>query len=86
MKAKQIQNNYKQIKEKYPDAILLFRVSSNYIALRDDANIVAEVCGIQKTNTIVKISYDKLDDYLPKLVRSGHRTAICEELPKPETK
>lgn len=86
MKAKELQNQYKQIKEKYPDAILLFCVGSNVIALKNDANIVAEVCGIQKTNTIVKFSYDKLDDYLTKLVRSGHRTAICEELPKPETK
>lgn len=83
MKAKELQNNYNKIKVKYPDAILLFRVGSNYIALRDDANIVAEVCGIQKTNTIVKFSYNKLDEYLPKLVRAGHRTAICEELSKP---
>lgn len=83
MNAKQIQNNYKQIKAKYPEHLLLFCVGSNFIALQDDANIVAVVCGIQETNTIVKFSYNKLNDYLPKLVRSGHRTAVCEELGKP---
>jgi len=84
MKAIELQNNYNKIKVKYPDAILLFRVGNNFIALRDDANIVAKVCGIQETNTIVKFSYNKLDDYLPKLVRSGHRTAVCEELQLPK--
>ena len=78
--AKELQNNYNKIKVKYPDAILLFRVGSNYVALRDDANIVAKVCGIQKTNTIVKFCFNQIDDYLPKLVRSGHRTAICEKI------
>lgn len=86
MNAKELLNKYRSIKAKYPDAILLFCVGSNVIALKNDANIVAEVCGIKKANTIVKFSNDKLDDYLPKLVRAGHRTAICEELPKPETK
>lgn len=86
MKAKRLQANYEQIKAKYPERLLLFRIYSNFIALRDDANIVSEVCGIQKTNTIVKFSYNKLDDYLPKLVRAGNSVAICEELPKPETK
>lgn len=60
--------------------ILLFNVDSNYIALKDDANVVAKVCGIEKTNTIVKFNCNKLDDYLFKLVRSGHRIGVCEEL------
>lgn len=80
MKAKELQNKYNQIKDKYHDAILLFRVSSNFIALRNDANKVAEVCGIQKTNTIVKFSYNKFDYFLSKLVRSGQKVAVCEEL------
>lgn len=82
----QLQSNYKLIKEKYPDALLLFRSGNDYIALNDDADKVAKVCGIQETNTIVKFEYYKLDNYLPKLVRAGNRVAICEELPKPETK
>lgn len=86
MKAKRLQAKYEQVKTKYPEHLLLFRIDSNFIALRDDANIVAKICGIPKTNTIVKFSYYKLDDYLPKLIRSGQKVAVCEELPKPETK
>lgn len=77
---KQLQSNYKSIKEKYHDALLLFRSCNDYIALNDDADKVAKVCGIQKTNTIVKFEYNKLDDYLPKLVRAGYKTAVCEKI------
>lgn len=80
MNAKDFQNKYERIKTKYSEHLLLFRRGYNFIALREDANIVAKVCRIQKTNTIIKFGYDKLPFYLPKLVRSGHKTVICEEL------
>ena len=83
MNAKEILSNYKQIKAKYPDRLLLFRSASHYIALNDDAKTVAHICGTQLNNTLTKFEYYKLDDYLPKLVRTGNRVAICEKLDKP---
>ena len=82
MNAKEILSNYKQIKAKYPDRLLLFRSASHYIALNDDAKTVAQICGTQLTNTLTRFEYYKLDNYLPKLVRAGNRVAICEELQK----
>lgn len=83
MNAHKLLNNWKQIKAKYPDVLLLFRSANHYIALNDDAKIVAYICGTQLNNTLTQFEYYKLDYYLPKLVRAGNHVAICEELPKP---
>ena len=86
---------YLQMKAKHPDAILLYRVGSFYEAYGDDAKAVAEVCGLTLTRrsdvqdiTEFQAAFPahSLDSYLPKLVRSGKRVAICDALAdmKPE--
>ena len=77
-------DQYNSIKEKYPDAILLFREGDFYEAYRKDAEVVSEICGItltqHKGDYLSAIPYHSLDNYLPKLVKAGKRVAICEPL------
>ncbi len=77
-------DQYNSIKEKYPDAILLFRVGDFYEAYRKDAEVVSEICGItltqHKGDYLSAIPHHSLDNYLPKLVKAGKRVAICESL------
>ncbi|MEP7266362.1 MAG: DNA mismatch repair protein MutS [Saprospiraceae bacterium] len=82
---------YAQIKGKYPDAILLFRVGDFYETFGEDAITVARVVGIVQTKRnnggstieLAGFPYHSLNVYLPKLVRSGYRVAICEQMEKP---
>lgn len=76
---------YRDMKGKHPDAILLYRVGDFYETYCEDAATCAEILGITLT-TRREPSYRMagfpkyaLDIYLPKLVRAGHRVAICEE-------
>lgn len=86
-----LMRQYNGIKAKYPDAILLFRVGDFYETFSSDAVTVAQVLGIVLTkrnngNVDVELAgfpYHALDTYLPKLVRAGHRVAICEQLEDP---
>jgi antirestriction protein ArdC len=88
--------NLKQIDElkaKHPDAIILMRHNDMYESVREDADKVAEICGIDTfervrtdTNESVKMTSfapPALDTYLPKLIRAGQRVAICEALEEP---
>lgn len=84
---------YNSIKGKYPDAILLFRVGDFYETFAQDAIITSQVLGIVLTRRangsashveLAGFPYHALDTYLPKLVRSGHRVAICEQLEDPK--
>ncbi|MBD5243190.1 MAG: hypothetical protein HDS60_03785 [Barnesiella sp.] len=86
---------YKEMKKKHPEAILLFRVGDFYECISEDAVIASDVLGITltrrangKNNTIelAGFPHHALDTYLPKLVRAGHRVAICEQLEEPATK
>ena len=82
---------YFEVKQKYPDAILLFRVGDFYETFGEDAKKAAGILGIVLTarnNGGSKIElagfpYHSVDTYLPKLVRAGYRVAICEQLEKP---
>lgn len=84
---------YQQLKTKYPDAILLFRVGYFYETYNKDAKTVAEVLGtalIENTESdAIKASaslpFYCLDGALQKLVRKGYKVAICEELEDPKT-
>lgn len=79
------------IKSKYPDAILLFRVGDFYETFGQDAIIAAEVLGITLTRRnnggtneeLAGFPHHSLDTYLHKLVRAGHRVAICDQLEDP---
>ncbi|NQU54676.1 MAG: DNA mismatch repair protein MutS, partial [Bacteroidetes bacterium] len=84
---------YYGIKEKHPDAILLFRVGDFYETFGEDAIRTAEIVGITLTRRangaasyveLAGFPYHALDTYLPKLVRAGQRVAICEQLENPK--
>lgn len=79
---------FEEMKEKHPDAILLFRSKDSYKAYKQDATKTSLILGIDtKTRNIngeeVKVTsfpHYSLDTYLPKIVRAGNRVAICEQL------
>ena len=84
-------SQYQQIKTKHPDAILLFRVGDFYETFGEDAIKTSAALGIVLTSRnnggsdleLAGFPYHSLDLYLPKLVKSGYRVAICEQLEKP---
>lgn len=76
---------FKNLKETHPDALLLFRYGDFYESYEEDAVAVAEICGITLTRykdgtRLASFPHFSLDTYLPKLIRAGHRIAICDEL------
>lgn len=77
---------FKQLKEKHPDAMLLFRCGDFYETYEDDAKAASEVLGItltKSTKTGVQMAgfpYHALDTYLPKLIKAGKRVAICDQI------
>lgn len=84
---------YYAVKDKHPDAVLLFRVGDFYETFGEDAIKAAEILGITLTRrangaaSFVELAgfpYHALDTYLPKLVRAGQRVAICEQLEDPK--
>lgn len=85
---------HRAIKQKYPDAVLLFRVGDFYETFGQDAVIASQVLGITltKRNNGAAASLDlagfphhALDTYLHKLVKAGYRVAICDQLEDPKT-
>ena len=84
---------HRAIKQKYPDAVLLFRVGDFYETFGQDAIIASQVLGITltKRNNGAAASLDlagfphhALDTYLHKLVKAGYRVAICDQLEDPK--
>ncbi|MCB0477653.1 MAG: DNA mismatch repair protein MutS [Crocinitomicaceae bacterium] len=84
---------YNQIKGKYPDAMLLFRVGDFYECFGDDAIKASKILGIiltkRKNGSASEIAlagfpHHSIDTYLPKLVRAGQRVAICDQLEDPK--
>ncbi|MCQ0110436.1 DNA mismatch repair protein MutS [Zhouia amylolytica] len=83
---------YNQIKAKYPDALLLFRVGDFYETFGDDAVRAAKILGIVLTHRnnggdkteLAGFPHHSLNTYLPKLVKSGCRVAICDQLEDPK--
>lgn len=83
-----------EIKARYPDAILLFRVGDFYETFGSDAVVAAKVLGITLTKRangsassieLAGFPHHALDTYLHKLVKAGHRVAICDQLEDPKT-
>jgi len=83
---------YLAIKERHPGTILLFRMGDFYETFDTDAKKAHEVLGITLTKrsngsaadvALAGFPHHALDTYLPKLVRAGHRVAICEQLEEP---
>lgn len=88
-----LMRQYFQIKQKHPDAILLFRVGDFYETFSEDAIVASEILGITLTRRangaaqfveLAGFPHHALDTYLPKLVRAGKRVAICDQLEDPK--
>ena len=79
---------YFELKKKYHDAIILYRVGDFYETFCEDAQEAHDILGITLTaragNPLAGFPYHALDTYLPRLVRAGKRVAICEQLEDPK--
>ncbi|MFD2891837.1 DNA mismatch repair protein MutS [Flavobacterium chuncheonense] len=84
---------YNEIKNKYPDACLLFRVGDFYETFGEDAVRAAGILGITLTKrgagsdsetALAGFPHHSLNTYLPKLVKAGLRVAICDQLEDPK--
>lgn len=84
---------YQQVKAKYPDTILLFRMGDFFETFDEDAQIASKVLGIVLTKRgngaagdvpLAGFPHHALDAYLPKLLRAGYRVAVCEQLEDPK--
>jgi DNA mismatch repair protein MutS len=89
-----LMQQHRAIKQKYPDAILLFRVGDFYETFGEDAIVASKVLGITLTkrnngapnsSELAGFPHHSLDTYLHKLVKAGHRVAICDQLEDPKT-
>src|SRR6478735_6419293 len=87
-----LMKQYSVIKAKYPGALLLFRVGDFYETFGEDAIKASKVLDIVLTKRgngsaseieLAGFPHHSLDTYLPKLVRAGHRVAICDQLEDP---
>jgi len=88
-----LMQQHRAIKQKYPDAILLFRVGDFYETFGEDAVRASSVLGITLTKRnngaaasleLAGFPHHALDAYLHKLVKAGHRVAICDQLEDPK--
>ena len=88
-----LMQQHRAIKQKYPDAILLFRVGDFYETFGEDAIVASKALGITLTkrnngsassSELAGFPHHSLDTYLHKLVKAGHRVAICDQLEDPK--
>ncbi len=88
-----LMQQYNKVKQKYPGALLLFRVGDFYETFGQDAIIASSILGIVLTKRangsashveLAGFPHHSLDNYLPKLVRAGQRVAICDQLEDPK--
>ena len=92
-KSKTLAELYENMKEKHPDAVLLFRTGDFYTALNADASKVADTLSIKPTKPAkaedgplqVTFPHHALDTNLPKLIRAGLRVAIVDSLEKKQS-
>ena len=85
-----LQKQYNSIKAKYPNALLLFRVNDYYECFNKDAVVISQILDIPLTETkdskkLAGFTYELIDLFLPKLVKAGHRVAICDQLANPKS-
>lgn len=88
-----LMSQYRSIKSKYPDTILLFRMGDFFETFENDAIVASKVLGITLTKRsngaasevpLAGFPHHSLDNYLPKLVKAGHRVAVCEQIEDPK--
>ncbi len=83
-----LMKQYRKIKAKYPDALLLFSTNGFYQAYNGDAKKLGEVCGMtvaekKHNGKVIYISgfgRNMIDVYMPKLVKAGLKVALCDQL------
>lgn len=91
-----IMRQFNNLKEKHPDALLLFRCGDFYETYKEDAVTASKILGITLTKSSKQLDdkgkqlqmagfpFHALDSYLPKLIRAGQRVAICDQLEIPK--
>jgi DNA mismatch repair protein MutS len=88
-----LMRQYFEIKSKYPDTVLLYRMGDFYETFDEDARTVHKILGITLTKrangkasdvALAGFPHHALDSYLPKLIRAGFRVAVCEQLEDPK--
>ncbi|GAA4453550.1 DNA mismatch repair protein MutS [Rurimicrobium arvi] len=88
-----LMKQHREIKSRYPDAVLLFRVGDFYETFASDAVIAARVLGITLTKRangsassieLAGFPHFSLETYLHKLVKAGYRVAVCDQLEDPK--
>ena len=88
-----VMKQFLEIKSKYKDALVLFRMGDFYETFLEDAIITSKILGIVLTKRangkaadvdLAGFPYHALDTYLSKLVKAGHRVAICEQVEDPK--
>lgn len=88
-----LMKQYFQVKASHPEALLLFRVGDFYESYGDDAVTTSKILGIVQTkrangqNQFIEMAgfpHHSIDTYLPKLVKSGYKVAVCDQLEDPK--
>ena len=89
-----LMRQHAELKKRFPDAILLFRVGDFYETFGEDARKASQILGVTLTRKtagggeytdLAGVPYHALEQYLPRLVRAGLRVAICEQLEDPKS-
>ncbi len=84
---------YRKVKDRYPDAIVLFRMGDFYETFEEDARIASAVLSLTLTRRangaaaevpLAGFPHHAINQYLPKLVKAGYRVAVCEQLEDPK--
>jgi DNA mismatch repair protein MutS len=83
---------YKELKLRYPDTILFFRMGDFYEMFYEDARTASKVLGLALTSRskgddavpLAGVPYHAIDSYLAKMIRAGFRVAICEQMEDPK--
>ena len=87
-----IRRQYLELKDRYPDTILFFRLGDFYETFDEDAKVAADVLQITLTSKpmgknlrvpLAGVPHHSIDGHVAKLVKSGHRVAICEQMADP---
>ena len=87
-----LMQQYNAVKAQHPDAVILFRVGDFYETFCEDAHIASKVLGIVLTKRgksqgtdvpLAGFPHHAIDTYLPKLIQSGYKVAVCDQLEDP---
>ncbi len=89
----EMMKHYLEIKEKYPDCIIFYRLGDFYEMFFEDAveaskvldlTLTGKSCGLEQRAPMCGVPFHAVDQYLAKLVENGYKVAICEQLTEPK--